>query len=70
MKFEMAAADASQSRDLPAGLKAAPGGVFRLAPAAARLEVTGWAFTEFNIPLSTGQIATRHWQIEKLSALT
>ncbi|MCI0536086.1 MAG: hypothetical protein L0Z50_12750 [Verrucomicrobiales bacterium] len=52
MKFEMAATDASQNQPMQAGSEAAPGSVSRPAPVAAKLEVTAWFVTDFELPIT------------------
>lgn len=51
MKLELAATDASQSMNPQAGLETAPGIVSRLAPIAARLEISSWLFETFDLPI-------------------
>ena len=49
MNFELAATDAGQSRNPQSGLEKAPGSVCRPAPFAARIEVSLWVATDFEL---------------------
>ena len=53
MKFELAATNASQSRNPQAGALRAPTSLCRPAPFAASLEVEPWMFSEFNVPIES-----------------
>ena len=51
MKFELAAIDASQSRNPQAGAEAPPAHASRPAPFAASLELSQWTVSEFHVPI-------------------
>jgi len=51
VKFELAATDASQSRNPQADAEAGPGHGSRPAPFAASLELSRWTVSEFHVPI-------------------